>query len=140
MVDLGFRSLNLVHRTIVHVTGARLGGVAFGMPIIELHTLGRESGRERSVMLTSPVTDGRRYVLVASKGGDDRNPDWFENLRANPEVEMTIGTQRRPMRARIASEEEEAELWPQVVTSYKPYSSYRRRAQRHIPLVICEPR
>lgn len=140
LVDLGFKALNFVHRTILRASGARIGGSAFGMPIVELRTIGRSSGVERTVLLTSPVVEGETIVLVASKGGDDRNPQWFENLVVHPDVEVTLRRQRRRMRARVATSEEATDLWPKVVASYGPYDSYRRRARREIPLVICEPR
>jgi deazaflavin-dependent oxidoreductase (nitroreductase family) len=79
-------------------------------------------------------------VLVASKGGDDRDPDWYRNLLAHPEIELTMAGRRRPMRARRASPAEKAELWPQVVAAYHGYAGYQRRTERDIPLVICEPR
>jgi deazaflavin-dependent oxidoreductase (nitroreductase family) len=110
------------------------------MPVVELHTVGRKSGRLRSTMLTAPVIDGDRVVLVASKGGDDRDPDWYLNLVAHPEVELTVAGRRRPERARRASAQEKAELWPKVVAAYRGYGSYQRRTGRNIPLVICEPR
>jgi deazaflavin-dependent oxidoreductase (nitroreductase family) len=110
------------------------------MPAVELFTVGRRSGRTISTMLTSPVVDGEKVILVASKGGDDRDPDWYRNLKVQPDVEMTMRGRRRPMRARVASEEEMARLWPRIVAAYKPYGSYRRRTSRQIPLVICEPR
>ena len=140
MIDAGFKSLNVLHRTVLGVTGRRFGTVAFGMPMVELHTTGRKTGLERTVVLASPVTRGSSLVLVASKGGDDRNPDWFENLVAHPDVEVTVGGVRRPMRARVATTEEASELWPQVIASYRHYASYQRRAQREIPLVLCDPR
>jgi deazaflavin-dependent oxidoreductase (nitroreductase family) len=140
VVDYGFRALNLFHRTVLHATGFRVGASAFGMSIVELHTIGRRSALERTVLLASPVVEGQRIVLVASKGGDDRNPDWFENLLAHPDVDVTIHRQRRHMRARVATSSEAAELWPRVIDAYTPYASYRKRAKREIPLVICEPR
>ena len=140
LIDSGFKSLNLLHRAVLRVTGGRLGASAFGMPMVELHTTGRRSGLERTVVLASPVKRGSSLVLVASKGGDDRNPDWFLNLVAHPDVEMTVGNVRRPMRARVATDEEATELWPQVIASYKSYDSYRRRARREVPLVLCDPR
>ena len=140
MVDSGFRALNLVHHSVLRATRSRVGASAFGMSIVQLHTIGRKSGRERTVLLAAPVVDADRIVLVASKGGDERNPDWFMNLLAHPDVELTIGRQRRTVRARVADRAEEDELWPRVVAAYRPYASYRRRAQRDIPLVICEPR
>jgi deazaflavin-dependent oxidoreductase (nitroreductase family) len=110
------------------------------MPVVELHTVGRKSGRPRSTMLTSPLVDGARVVLVASKGGDDRDPDWYQNLAAHPDIELTMAGERRAMSARPASAEEKADLWPRVVAAYKGYGSYQRRTVREIPLVICEPR
>ena len=139
-IDIGFKALNQVHRTIVHLTSGRVGGSAFGLPFIELHTVGRKSGQPRTTMLTAPVVDGDRVVLVASKGGDVRAPDWYRNLVAQPEIELTMAGQRRPMRARTASAEEKAALWPRVVAAYKGYAGYQRRTRRDIPLVICEPR
>ena len=140
LTDVGFKALNRAHQTIVHLSGGRVLGSAFGMPAVELHTVGRKSGQPRSTMLIAPVIDGDRVVLVASKGGDDRDPDWYRNLVAHPEIELTVAGRRRPMRARRASAGEKAELWPRVVTAYKGYGGYQRRTERDIPLVICEPR
>jgi deazaflavin-dependent oxidoreductase (nitroreductase family) len=137
--DLGFKALNLFHRSIVRVSGGRIGMSAFGMPVITLHTVGRTSSRAHSTMLTVPVMDSDRIVLVASKGGDDRDPDWFRNLMAHPDAELTMGDKRRRVRARLATEEERGELWPRVIATYKGYGSYRKRTKREIPLVICEP-
>jgi len=110
------------------------------MPVVELHHVGRRSGLARTTMLTAPVSDADRFVLVASKGGDARDPEWFRNVVAHPEIEMTVHGQRRMMRARVASVEERSELWPQVISAYRPYASYRKRTTRDIPMVICEPR
>src|SRR5690606_18671127 len=109
-----------------------------GMPIVELRTIGRRSGRPRSVVLSAPVVDGERIVLVASRGGDDEHPDWYRNLLANPRVELTMNGRRRPMTARPADAAERAELWPRVVRTYPGYAAYQRRTNREIPLVICE--
>ena len=140
LADISMKTMSQVHRAIVHLSGGQVLGSASGMPVVELHTTGRTSGLPRSTMLTAPVTDGDRVVLVASKGGDDRDPDWYRNLLVHPEIELTMARVRRPMRARRASPAEKAELWPQVVAAYSGYSSYQRRTERDIPLVICEPR
>ncbi|MGH9057844.1 MAG: nitroreductase/quinone reductase family protein [Acidimicrobiales bacterium] len=134
--------MNQVHRLILRTSGGRLLTSAFGMPAIELRTRGRKSGLERKTMLTAPVIDDSRVVLVASKGGDDRDPDWFRNLLANPDVELTVVAtgENRKVRARVATPAEKAELWPRVVASYSGYAGYQRRTDRDIPLVICEPR
>jgi len=79
-------------------------------------------------------------VLIASKGGDDRNPQWYLNLVANPDVELTVYGTTMPMRARTANPAEKAELWPQIVAAYKGYDGYQQKTSRDIPVVICEPR
>lgn len=140
LVDLGFKGLNRVHRFVVRASGNRLGARAFGMSAVELRVVGRRSGVVRSTMLTVPVEFDGSLVLVASKGGDDRDPDWFKNLQANPMVEIVMAGTPQAMSARVATAEESDRLWPQVVAAYRPYAGYRRRAQREIPLVICEPR
>jgi deazaflavin-dependent oxidoreductase (nitroreductase family) len=140
LADVGLKTLNQMHRTALRASGGRLGRSALGMRVVELHTVGRASGLPRSTMLTAPIVEPDRVVLVASKGGDDRHPDWYRNLQARPEVELDMAGQRRPMLARTASAPEKAELWPRVVAAYRGYEAYQRRTARDIPLVICEPR
>jgi deazaflavin-dependent oxidoreductase (nitroreductase family) len=138
-VDAGFKFLNVTHKAALKVTGGRWPKVLNGMPGVELCTIGRTSGERRSTMLTSPVHDEHRVVLVASKGGDDRHPQWYRNLRANPDVEITMDGRTRVMRARTASPEEKAALWPDIVAAHQGYDSYQKKAHRDIPVVILEP-
>ena len=65
--DFALKTMNAVHRTILKVSGDRMGWTAGKMPVLELTTTGRKSGQSRTVMLTSPVQDGDTFVIVASK-------------------------------------------------------------------------
>jgi deazaflavin-dependent oxidoreductase (nitroreductase family) len=136
---IAIRLVNDVHRSLFRATRGRIGGKLGPMPVVELTTTGRRSGRRHTVMLTSPAQRGDAYVVVASYGGDDHHPAWFLNLRDHPEVEVVTGGQRRTMKARVASAEERAELWPEVVERYKGYAGYQRKTDREIPLVFLEP-
>ena len=110
------------------------------MPVLELTTTGRKTGRPRSVMLTSPVQEGTTLVVVASRGGDDRPPSWFLNLQDNPEVGVRLqGGPEQRMRARVATPEERISLWPRVIADHKNYAGYQTRTTRVIPLVLLEP-
>jgi deazaflavin-dependent oxidoreductase (nitroreductase family) len=140
LTDLGMKGMNVSHRAVLAVSGGRLLKAPFGMATVELHTIGRKTGQRRSTLLTAPVREDGRVVLVASKGGDDRNPLWYGNLQANPEVELTIAGETTAMRARTATPEERAELWPRITEAYKGYAGYQKRTDREIPVVICEPR
>lgn len=140
LADAGFRTVSHLHAALLRVSRWHLGATIVGMPVVELQTIGRRSGRPRSVVLSAPVVDGDRIVLVASRGGADRDPDWYRNLVANPSVELTMHGATRPMTARTADAAERAELWPRIVAANPGYAGYQRRTTRQIPLVICEPR
>jgi deazaflavin-dependent oxidoreductase (nitroreductase family) len=140
ITDLGFKLVSTTHRGLLRLSGGRILGSAFGMPVVELHTIGRTTGRDRVTVLTAPIHDATKVVLVASKGGDDRDPQWYRNLTAHPEVEILIEGTLRQLRARTASPTEKAELWPQILRAYKGYGGYQGKTGRDIPVVICEPR
>lgn len=140
VTDIGGKVMSRVHKAVLTLTGGRVLRKAFGMQVVELHTTGRKSGQRRSTMLTAPVHDENRVVLIASKGGDDRHPDWYRNLTANPDVDVTIDGVTRNMRARTATAAEKADLWPKAVAAYKGYGNYQTKTDRDIPVVICEPR
>ena len=137
--DLLLKSMNSIHRTLFRATKGRLGGKLLGMLVVDLKTIGRKSGKERWSMLTSPLQEGDAIVLVASRGGDPHHPAWYHNIKANPAVEIVTTQGRRPMRARVASAEEKARMWPEVVKGYRGYGQYQKRTTRDIPLVILEP-
>ncbi|HXA34280.1 MAG TPA: nitroreductase/quinone reductase family protein [Acidimicrobiales bacterium] len=138
--DLQLKTMNTVHRAVLKVSGGRLGWHAARMPVIELTTVGRKSGAAHTVMLTSPVQHGSALVVVASRGGDDAHPAWFLNLQSNPRVEVSLqGGPKTPMRARVATAQERAELWPRVTADHKNYAGYQTKTAREIPLVILEP-
>ncbi len=128
------------HRVLLALTGGRYPRTVMGMLTVELHTVGRKSGRPYANLLTSPVHDDKRIVLVASKGGHTDHPDWYKNAVANPDVTLVVDGESMPMHARTATAGERAELWPRVVKTYQGYAGYQRNTDREIPLLVCEPR
>jgi deazaflavin-dependent oxidoreductase (nitroreductase family) len=138
--DILMKAMNAVHRAVLRVSRGRVGYQGEGMPVLELTTVGRRSGLPRSVLLTSPARDGDTLVVVASRGGDDRHPDWLLNLQAHPHVEVAVqGGPRRPMLARIADGPERERLWARITTTNPRYAAYQRRTSREIPVVVLEP-
>ncbi|WKG10872.1 nitroreductase family deazaflavin-dependent oxidoreductase [Nocardia sp. PE-7] len=139
--DLQLKITNRVHRVLLTVSGGRLGNSFFGMPSLQLTTIGRKSGEPRKVMLTAPIIDGDTIVIVASRAGDPTHPAWFLNLRDNPNVEVSLREgPERPMTARVATPDERATLWPRVTAAYKGYADYQTKTTREIPLVLLTPR
>jgi deazaflavin-dependent oxidoreductase (nitroreductase family) len=137
--DLALKTMNLIHNSLLTVSGGRVGWQAAKMPALRLTTVGRKSGEPRSVMLTSPVRRGESLVIVASRGGDDHHPAWFLNLQANPSVQVETKGAKRTMTARVATPVERAELWPEVTRAYKGYAGYQGKTDREIPLVFLDP-
>jgi deazaflavin-dependent oxidoreductase (nitroreductase family) len=136
--DAAAKGVNRAHPALLRATKGRLGARVFRAPVLLLTTTGRRSGKERTVPLLY-LAQGDRIALVGSYGGDDRDPLWVHNIRADPAVTVEIDGRRRPMRASIASAEEKAALWPKVLELYRPYDNYQRRTERDIPVVWLDP-
>ena len=128
------------HTLLYRATGGVLGHrVPMAPPMLLLDHVGAKSGKKR----TSPlgyIRDRDDLVIVASKGGHPKHPAWFHNLKANPDATVQIGRERRPVRARVATDAEHERLWPKAVETYSGYATYQARTKRRIPLVILEPR
>jgi deazaflavin-dependent oxidoreductase (nitroreductase family) len=137
--DTMMKFVNVIHRTLYNASGGRIAGKGYGMPVLALTTTGRKSGQPRTVMLTSPLQDGDKVVIVASKGGDDRNPEWYLNLKANPKVEVKLGNKTNPMVAHIAEGAERTDLWQRLTADHKNYADYQTKTDREIPVVVLEP-
>ena len=127
----------VVYRATRGMIGHRIPGL--GTHLLLDH-VGAKSGQKR----TSPLLyaqDGDDLVLIASKGGHPKHPAWYHNLRANPDTEVQIGSERRKVHARVAEDGEERErLWKRAVAQYGGYEGYQKRTGRKIPVVVLERR
>jgi deazaflavin-dependent oxidoreductase (nitroreductase family) len=139
MNELVLKLVTGLHKTIFTVSNGKLANRGSGMPVLMLTTTGRKSGEPRTTMLTSPLQDGGRIMLVASNGGDDRDPAWLHNLRADPQVQVTMEGRTVPMTAHVADATEKADLWPRIVADHANYAGYQAKTDRDIPVVVLEP-
>lgn len=129
------------------LTNGRIGskwriGAGFRKPVptLLLNHVGRKSGRPFTTPLLY-LEHGRDLVIVASQGGLPKNPQWYSNLVAQPDVTVELrGEGARPVRARTASPEERATLWARLVELYTDFASYAAWTDREIPVVVLEPR
>jgi F420H(2)-dependent quinone reductase len=128
-----------VHTLLYRSTRGRVGQRVRGAPpMLLLEHTGAKTGVRRTAPL-GYIRDGENLVIVASKGGNPRNPAWLHNLRADPDVSIQIGHVHARVHAREASPTERARLWPEVVRAHAGYAGYQQRTSREIPLVILEP-
>lgn len=109
-----------------------------GTQTLILTTIGRRSGEPRPQPLIYGQ-HGDAYLVVASKGGAPQHPAWYLNLDANPDVEIQVKGERMRARARTATPEEKAELWPIMTREWPAYDEYQAKTDRDIPLVVLEP-
>jgi deazaflavin-dependent oxidoreductase (nitroreductase family) len=119
-------------------TGGRKGHRWSGVDTLLLTTRGRKSGRLRRTALIYG-RDGDRYLVVASNGGSPRHPLWYLNLAANPEVEVQVGAEQFPARARPATAAEKPGLWRVMAEIWPQYDAYQQKTGRDIPVVVIEP-
>ena len=116
----------------------KVGGAFEGAPLLLLHTIGARSGKERvNPMMYRDL--GGPVAVFASKGGAPTNPDWYHNLRANPEVTAEIGTETRRFRARTATGAERERIWTQQKDDYPGFADYEAKTDRQIPVVVLDP-
>src|SRR5690348_6497688 len=139
IVRLATRYLGALHRVVYAASGGRIGSRIWGLEIVLLTTIGRRSGRARTVPLCS-LRDGENFVVIASYGGLDRSPSWWLNLQREPRATLRLGRTIRDVVAREALSDERDRLWAQVTERAPGYLDYQRRTSRRIPLVLLEPK
>lgn len=139
LVRLGAKLFSRLNVAVYKLSGGRLMNKGPGAKPICLVTMtGRKTGKKREVPLMH-FRYGEAKILVASLGGISRNPVWYYNLKANPDVAITADGVTRDYRAREVGPEEKAKLWPVIVEAYPPYDEYQARTDRDIPVFVCDP-
>jgi len=134
------KAMSVANTWIFRATGGKYGAkFMHGAPVLLLTTKGRKTGEPRVAPLIY-LRDGDRLVIVASKGGMAKNPLWYGNLIANPNVEVELPGEKISMRAERATDEEKALLWPRLLEVYPDYDDYQARTERNIPVVILSRR
>ena len=117
--------------------GGRVKGFE-NQPVLLLHHTGAKSGKERINPLAYLKVDGG-YAVFASKAGSDSNPDWYHNLKANPDAVVEVGTDTFRVTARIAEGEEHDEIWSTQKNFNSNFARYEERTSRdRIPVIILE--
>lgn len=109
-----------------------------GVPTLVLVTTGRASGEPRRTALIYG-TSGDDLVIVASKGGDPADPQWYKNLKADPSAGVLVGTRKVTATARTATADEYPALWSQMAQIWPQYEEYAQKTDREIPIVVLTP-
>ena len=114
-----------------------MGAGAIGLPVLELITIGRQSGERRAVLLNY-VEHPDGYVVIASNAGDERDPAWWRNLVAHPDATVRVRASDTAVRARELEGEDREVMWRRFVAANPRYESYGNSAGRHIPVILLQ--
>src|SRR5262245_9374950 len=139
MPDSWLKAAGKLNVPVYRLSRGRLMNTVGTGPVLVLPSTGRRTGQKR----TAPVlylNDGARLVVVGSNAGNERAPAWSYNLKANPDCEVEIGSERRSVRARVAEGEERAELWHKVNAMYEGFDDYDAKTTRDISVFVLDPR
>jgi deazaflavin-dependent oxidoreductase (nitroreductase family) len=135
------RTLHHLDKPILRRSGGKrsLAHWLTGLPVVELTSTGARSGLPRTLPIVG-VPDGDRLILIASNYGQEHNPAWYHNLKANPRCSIAFRGQHQQMQAYEAHGEERQRLWDANLSIYPTWTSYERWAShRQIPVMVLEP-
>jgi deazaflavin-dependent oxidoreductase (nitroreductase family) len=127
------------HIGVNRLSGGRLGNKMQGHEVCFVTMTGAVSGRTiKKPLMYVPYGEG--VLLVASLGGAAKNPIWYRNVVAHPDIEVRHRGKTMSLRARLATDAERPSLWPICDEHYPPFAEYRQETDREIPIFVCEPR
>ena len=117
----------------------KVGGQFEGAPLLLINHTGARTGKPR----TNPVMyfkDGHRYLVFASKGGADTNPDWYHNLKAHPDAKIEVGTETIEVRAEEITGAERNQIYTRQSSLYPQFAQYQQKTKRIIPVIAFIPK
>jgi len=117
----------------------KVGGYFKGAPLLLLHNIGARSGKA-NVNPVMYLKDDDRYLVFASKGGADTNPDWYYNIKAHPDIRIEVGDETIEVRAEEISGPERDKLYERQVSIYPTFAEYQLKTKRTIPVIALVPK
>lgn len=106
-----------------------------GIPVIIVTMRGHSSGKVRKIALMRVEHEGE-YALIASYGGSPTHPGWYNNLVADPYVEIQDGPAPNDYRVREVEGDERAVWWDRAVSVFDRYAEYQLKTDRLIPVLV----
>ena len=130
--------IGIMHTSLYKMSGGKLTRNMRGSEVVLLTTMGRKSGKQHTTPLFG-LADGENWTVIASQGGHPEHPNWYLNLRDNPDVTLQVGSETMRMRAETAEGTERERLWKNMAAMYDGYDEYQKLTTRVIPVVVLKP-
>ena len=138
MKDLMIKWFMAFNSFLIRVSRGKLGSKLGSQTILVLHTVGRKSGKARSVPVAY-FDHEDKYLLVASNWGRDKQADWFVNLKKEPHATIDVNGKTVTVKAHEAQGDEYSSLWKFATEKHSPYLDYQKMTARRIPIMVLEP-
>lgn len=122
-----------------HKNHGKVGGNFEGAPLLLLHHKGAHSGKTR-INPMMYLKEGDRFLVFASKGGADTNPDWYHNLKAHPDAQIEVGDEKIDVHADEVKGTERDRLYERQASLYPTFAQYQRQTKRVIPVIALVPK
>lgn len=129
-----YKLFGKLHLALFRLTRGRIGGRASGIEMVMLDTIGRKTGQVRTVPIACYPYEGD-ITVVASNNGSDKDPNWWLNLKAHPQVELQLHTQRYQALAEEMSDAERDAHWPDIIKINPTQIRHQRISSRKLPVV-----
>ena len=126
-----------IHLRLYLWSSGRIGHTLRGLPVLILRTKGKKTGLPRTNALMC-LPHGKDFTVIASNVGEDHDPAWWINLKAQGEASVQIGKEHYTIRAREVEGEEREKLWQAIAKINSDYEQYRTWTSRRIPVVLLE--
>ena len=117
----------------------KVGGPFEGAPLLLLHHIGARTGKPR-INPVMDLKDQERYIIFASKGGADTNPDYYHNIKAHPDIQIEVGDETIDVHAEEITGRERDRLFEIQASLYPAFSEYQRGTKRVIPVLALTPK
>jgi deazaflavin-dependent oxidoreductase (nitroreductase family) len=117
----------------------KVGGIFKGAPLLLLHHTGARSGKARLNPMMY-LKDDDRYLVFASKGGADTNPDWYYNMKVHPDVHIEVGDETIDVRAEEITGPERDTIYKRQASIYPTFAEYQQKTKRMIPVIALVPK
>jgi deazaflavin-dependent oxidoreductase (nitroreductase family) len=117
--------------------GGKVGGQFAGAPMVLITTTGARSGQARTTPLVCQQ-DGKRVYIFASKGGAPKHPDWYHNLKKNPEITLEIGGDKYKARASELTGAERDRVYAEQARRMPQFAEYQAKTTRTIPVIALD--
>ena len=117
-----------------------VGGYFEGRTLLLLHHKGAKSGSDYINPLAYQRLSPDSVAIFASKGGAPADPAWLQNVVANPDVTVEIGTETISARAHVADSGERSPIWEKQKSDWPGFAEYEEKTKgiREIPVVVLD--